>query len=172
MANPFIGEIKMFGLNFPPVGWAQCNGQLLPIAQNTALFSILGATYGGDGETTLGLPDLRGRFPIHAGTGAGLTPRSLGQKAGTENVALTAATMASHSHSLVHRTSSNVGTLRSPSGNYPGQVIDDPPYAATQTTTNTVNTTAVGSGATHLNMPPYLAVNFCIALVGTFPSEA
>ena len=98
MSEPFIGEIKMVGFNFAPQGWAFCSGQLLSVSQNTALFAVLGTTYGGDGRTTFGLPDLQGRSPMHAGTGPGLSQRRLGEKAGTENVALAESQIVSHSH--------------------------------------------------------------------------
>src|SRR5690242_18351749 len=115
MSEPFIGEIRAFGFNFPPRGWAICAGQLLPIAQNTALFSILGTSFGGDGRTTFALPDLRGNAPLHIGTGNGLTPRQLGETGGTAQVSLSLAQMPAHSHAV--NCNSGVGTSYIPSNN-------------------------------------------------------
>lgn len=170
MAEPFIGEIRIFGLNFPPRGWAGCDGQLLNIAQNTALFSILRTTYGGDGQTVFGLPDLRGRFPTHFGAGPGLSNRVLGQPTGTETETLTSAQLPSHTHPLSTSVSSATADLKSPEGNVPASVADDPPYAAATDTPN-VQSGNTGGGQSHPNMPPFLSLNFCIALTGTFPSE-
>lgn len=169
MANPFIGEIRMVGFNFPPQGWAFCDGQLLGIAQNTALFSLLGTTYGGDGRTTFGLPDLRGRVPLHhgGGSGPGLSPYSLGQNGGFETVTLTAAQMPSHSHS--QPCSSDDPNAGSPVNNVPAAVAN-PVYANTANSAMAV-TGAVGGSQPHENRQPYLAINFCIALQGIFPSS-
>lgn len=171
MADPFIGEVKMFGLNFAPVGWAQCDGQILQIAQHTALFSLLGTTYGGDGQNTLALPDLRGRFPLHPGAGPGLSSRSRGERAGEESVQLSTSTMPAHTHAHSHKVSSASADSRSPKGNAPATLSDDPPYASSGNTSTTLTSSSVGGGASHDNMPPFLAINFCIALVGTFPTE-
>lgn len=152
----------MFAGNFAPRGWAFCNGQILPVAQNQALFSILGTTYGGDGETNFALPDLRGRFPLHHGssTGPGLSGHSLGQKAGTETETLNANQIPGA------RASTATGTETSPQGNYPAVANDGESNYATAS-----NSTLGGGAQAHNNMPPYQAINFIIALVGIFPSE-
>src|SRR3954453_18765030 len=120
MSEPFIGEIKLFAGNFAPRGYALCNGQLLAISQNPALFSILGTTYGGNGQTTFGLPDLRGRVPMHAGQGPGLTPRSLGEQSGTETVTLLSTQMPAHSHSLT--ADNNSADVTDPTGHALGNI--------------------------------------------------
>lgn len=169
MSDPFIGQIQPFGFNFPPAGWAQCDGQLLPIAQNTALFSLLGTIYGGDGETTFGLPDLRGRVPMHQGNGPGLTPRGLGQKTGQERVTLSQNEMPSHSH--VVRCNQSAGNARSPvNGFHATSSTGDRNYAPTSDA-NMGSTLNTGSSQSHENMPPVLAINWCIALQGIFPSQ-
>jgi microcystin-dependent protein len=172
MSEPFIGEIRMFGGNFTPRGWAPCNGQLLSIAQNTALFSILGTTFGGDGRTTFGLPDLRGRVPMHQGQGPGLTPRTLGESGGREAVALTPAEMPSHAHTL--SASDQVGTANSPTGNVPA-----PSSRRTRAYAPVANTimgpTVVGEAGgsqPHDNLPPFGCVTFIIAIEGIFPSRS
>ncbi len=167
MADPYIGEIRIFAGNFAPSSWTFCDGQLLPISQNTALFSIVGTTYGGDGETTFGLPDLRDRAPMHAGTGPGLSPRSLGSRGGAETA--TAAQMPSHSHTLqgvdadaqtTDPTNNRLAT--SNEDNYDDQNVPNVPMSSL----------ATGSFAeqAHDNMQPYLTLNFIIALNGIFPS--
>ncbi len=174
MATPFIGQIAIFGFNFTPRNWAACNGQLLAISQNTALFSILGTTYGGNGQTNFALPDMRGRVPIHAGTGAGLPTRTLGERAGLENVTITSSTMPSHTHSLLGTTATS--TRRLPAGKTLGtdsaSIADY--YAAPGTNMTALapaSVTNAGSGQPHNNMQPYLVVNICIALFGIFPSR-
>lgn len=168
MSEPFIGEIIMFAGNFAPRGWAFCDGQLLPISQNTALFSILGTTYGGDGRTTFGLPDLRGRFAMHAGNGPGLTPRRLGEKSGTESNTITANQMPSHNHS-VDLASSSEGEETSPAGNIMA-VTDDRNYI--NDTGSDMGPTGNSGGGQRVNhMPPYNTVRYIIALVGLFPSR-
>jgi microcystin-dependent protein len=175
MSEPFIGEIKMVGFNFAPRGWAFCSGTLLPIAQNTALFSILGTTYGGDGRTTFGLPDLRGRSPMHAGNGPGLSNRTLGQRSGVETVTLTAGQMGSHSHSW--QVADELGDLTTPANNAlaqsptgRGAYLLYEAGASTATMAPEVVADA-GSGAAHANIQPALVVNFVIALQGLFPSR-
>jgi len=172
--DPFIGEIKMVPYTFAPRGWALCNGQLLPINQNQALFSLLGTTYGGDGRTTFALPDLRGRVAIHPGNGPGLSPYALGQKGGSESVILTSNQMPSHSHNLM--ASNNAASTGTPTGKY---------IANTGRTSNygdlpaDKSETAMASGAIALaggNQPvsiiqPYLTANFIIALEGIYPSR-
>jgi len=172
MADPFLGEIRMFGGNFAPQGWALCNGQLLSISQNTALFSLLGTNYGGDGRTTFGLPDLRGRAPIHMGQGAGLTARSIGNASGRETVALTIQECPPHSHSAAGASGAS---QPSPVGNF-WSTDPNGNTAAYSTTANSVMSAAAvgttGPGQPHDNMPPYLAVNYIIALAGVFPARS
>lgn len=171
MSEPFLAQIVMFGGNFAPQGWAMCDGQLLAISQNSALFSILGTTYGGDGETTFGLPDLRGRVPMHAGTGSGLTTRDLGERSGAELHSLTTNEGPSHSHqvavSTLHGDSSTpVDNKLAVSSTGAGQ------FSATADGTMAADFVQTsGAGAGHNNVQPYQAVNFIIALTGTFPSE-
>ncbi len=174
MSEPFVGEIRMFAGNFAPVGWAFCDGQLLAVSQNDALFSLLGTIYGGDGETTFALPDLRGRLPIHAGAGAGpgLSPRALGSRAGQQSETLTVNQLPSHTHALQAST----GLADSPS---PGArvlatstsidvYIDEAPG----TPLNAQAVTSVGGSQSHSNLMPYLCVNFIIALFGIYPSPS
>jgi microcystin-dependent protein len=175
--EPYIGEIKMFAGNFNPRGWALCNGQLMSIAQNAALFSILGTTYGGDGVQTFALPDYRGRTPMHWGSGGGLTPRVLGEFAGEENVTLLNSNMPMHNHII--NASTAQGTVGPPTnGILATSVYNDSggnPFNFVTTAANTtLAPTAVGmagSSIPHDNMPPYLVVTFIIALVGIFPSR-
>jgi microcystin-dependent protein len=168
MSTPFIGEIRLFGFNFAPKGWAFCQGQLLPINQNQALFSILGTTYGGNGQTTFALPDLRGRTAIHFGTGAGLPSFTLGQTGGEENHTLLSGEMPSHLHTA--SGSESAGDSASPSGNY--WATGNQMYASTSD--NIMSASAIGlSGGSqaHNNLQPYLGLNCSIALVGIFPSR-
>lgn len=178
--NPFIGQIIMFGGNFAPRGWALCNGQLLPIAQNTALFSILGTTYGGDGRTTFGLPSLRGRLAMHAGNGPGLTPRRLGEKSGTETNTLSILNLPSHNHTASGTVSlqgkNGPGDETNPGGGYFATAGTDL-YADTPNTnmgSSPVTVTVGNNGANQPvnNLMPYQCVNYIIALVGTFPSRS
>lgn len=169
--NPFIGEIMMFAGNFAPTGWALCNGQLLSIAQNTALFSLLGTTYGGNGQTTFALPDLRGRAPIHFGQGPGLSNYSQGQLAGEENHTLLATEMPTHTH--VARADAANGTSDTPTGMFPARTPGGTPAygagSAAQLASTFLATT--GGSQPHNNMQPYLVINYCIALTGVFPSR-
>jgi microcystin-dependent protein len=167
MSDPFIAEVKIFAGNFAPRSFAFCNGQLLSIAQNTALFALIGTIYGGNGQTTFGLPNLQGRAPMHPGNGPGLSPRQLGETGGSETVTLTSAQLASHSHPV--RAASNA-TSAAPAGNFFGSA---PMY---NTGGNTVamaadSVTESGGGQPHNNMQPYLAINFIICLQGIFPSR-
>ena len=168
MSEPFIGEIKIVGFNFAPRGWAFCDGQLLPIAQNSALFSLLGTTYGGDGRTTFGLPDLRGRSATHVGTGPGLSSRSWGQRGGTETHTITAGQVPSHGHTM-NLASASEGDQTSPAGNKLA-VTDDRNYVA-DTAVSMGPTGNTGGGQAINHMPPYLGVYHVIALVGIFPSR-
>ena len=172
MSEPFVGEIRMFAGNFAPRGWAFCDGQLLAVSQNDALFSLLGTIYGGDGRTTFGLPDLRGRIPIHAGHGPGLSERRLGAKGGSETETLTVNQLPSHGHPL---TGSNAAaTTTDPVGNAPAQGLADylnprPPPALQMSNQALSNT---GGSQPHTNMMPYLCVSFIIALFGIYPSRS
>lgn len=161
----------MFAGNFAPRGWAFCDGQLLAVSQNDALFSLLGTIYGGDGRTTFGLPDLRGRVPIHAGSGPGLSPRRLGAKAGTEKVTLTTNQLPSHTHALhVNTAAANV---RSPQNALLAQTTTllyneqlAPTTMSPQAITNT------GGSQSHTNLQPFLCIHFIIALFGIYPSRS
>ena len=171
MSEPFIGEIRMFGFNFAPQGWAQCNGQLLPIDQNPALFDLLGTTYGGDGRITFALPDLRSRVPVGQGQGPGLSSYAEGQAGGAESVTLAATQMPGHTHP--------VKASRSPagSGQPEGRALARSAshiYTAEPDTSTVMNADMLGDAGgsqPHDNIQPYLAVNFCIALNGIFPSR-
>ena len=170
MAQPFLSEIRLFSFNFPPRGWALCNGQLLPINQNQALFALLGTNYGGDGEVNFALPDLRGRVPIHEGTGPGLTPRLLGARIGAESVTLTEGQMPQHAHAQAAVASA--ATTTSPANTLPAQSAT-PIWrtgAATPLSTG-VASSPTGGSQPHPNMMPFLAINFCIALQGIFPPQ-
>lgn len=168
--EPFIGMIQAFGYNFDTRGWASCNGQLLAISAHDALFSLLGTTYGGDGRTTFGLPDLRGRYPMGAGSGPGLSPRPLGQKSGVENVTLTVGQIPSHSHVVL--------TSSSDENNAPDNGLFDhnnnqgysTSTSFTQMAGNSI-TNSGGNGAHH-NMAPFTTINWGIALVGIYPSRS
>jgi microcystin-dependent protein len=173
MSDPFIAEIRIFAGNFAPRGWAFCNGQLLPIAQNTALFSLIGTTYGGDGRTTTGLPNLQGRAPMHPGSGPGLTTRRLGQSGGVETLTLTEAQMPQHTHTM--QATQWMALDDDPgSTEYPararGAGIYAPAPASIQMAPESLPNE--GGSQTHNNMQPYLAVNFIIALQGTYPSRS
>jgi microcystin-dependent protein len=172
MADPFVAEIRMFPFNFAPKGWAFCDGQLLPLSQNTALFSLLGTTYGGDGKSNFALPDLQGCVPMHPGQGPGLSLHDLGEMSGSETVALIQSEIPSHSHPF--RVVAADGTDNDPG---PSMALAEAPLQPTFTpTTSPVNVmlspyalTAAGSSQPHNNMMPYLTVSFCIALQGVFP---
>ena len=173
MSDPFIGEIRCFGFNFNPRGWTSCNGQLLPIAQNTALFSILGTTYGGNGTTNFGLPDLRGRVPIHAGNGAGLTPVQLGEQSGSESITLQTSEMPSHSHTFSGTTAS-ADDKRPTAGSVFATAAAGAYYAAPGAGLTAIKPTTVaaaGGSLAHNNMQPYLALNWCICMHGVFPAR-
>ena len=170
-ADPFIGEIRIFAGNFAPVGWAFCDGQLLSIAQNTALFSLLGTTYGGDGASTFALPDLRGRVPLHKGTGPGLTTRYRGQTGGQEQVTLNTSQIPSHNHNLMG--SSNAASATSPAGNLPGTTSRTRLYSSSSASNVQMDTDAitnVGGSQAHDNTQPYLVLNYIICLQGLYPS--
>ena len=174
--DPFLGEIRIFAGNFAPQNWALCNGQLLSIAQNTALFSILGTNYGGDGRVTFGLPNLQGSVPMDQGNGPGLTPRVVGETGGTPAVSLDNATMPAHSHTFGGQ--SVLGTLNTPGGNYVAGNRTVFAYLAPNvagTNLQPMNPQAVGaagSSVPHNNMQPYLCINYIIALAGVFPPRS
>ena len=172
MSEPFTAEIRIFAGNFAPRGWAFCNGQLLPIAQNTALFSLIGTTYGGDGRTTTALPDLKGRAPMHPGRGPGLTSRRLGQRGGSEMISLTEAQMPNHTHTMrASNENGEQGTFQSQArlarsrggalyqSNTSANLVDMAPLPNT------------GGSQPHNNLQPFLTMTFIIALVGLYPSR-
>ena len=174
MSEPFIAEIRIFAGNFAPRSWAFCDGQLLPIAQNTALFSLIGTTYGGDGRTTTALPNLKGRAPMHPGRGPGLTSRRLGQRGGTETITLSEAQMASHNHAFE-------GSSDPPDSRQPGNSLAATPagrgasvlYGSTNVVDQDSRTVAnTGGSQAHNNLQPFLTLNFIIALQGTYPSRS
>jgi microcystin-dependent protein len=173
MAEPFVGQIITAGFNFAPRGYATCDGQILSIAQNTALFSLLGTTFGGNGQTTFALPDLRGRVPIHQGNGPGLSQRVMGELAGEEYHTLISTEMPMHNHT-VNALSTN-GNLKTPTNNIMANVQGTATniYSASNpdTTMNTQMLNVSGGSQPHNNMQPYLVINFCIALQGIFPSR-
>ncbi len=170
MADPFVAEIRIFPFNFAPKGWAWCDGQLLPISQNTALFSLLGTTYGGNGQSNFALPNLQGRAPMHPGQGPGLSLHDLGETGGSETVSLLESEMPSHSHTL--RATSEDGDRPDRAGRYlaRGAYL----YAAAQNLNMMAPETLapVGSDQPHNNMQPYLTFYFCIALQGVFPPRS
>jgi microcystin-dependent protein len=173
MSEPFVAEIKIFAGNFAPRGYAFCNGQLLPIAQNTALFSLIGTTYGGDGRTTTALPDLQGRAPMHPGRGPGLSSYRLGQKSGVETVTLTTNEMAAHNHTA--QGANQAADSNSPAGAAVavGGGRGANAYLATPTSKGTLNQLqTVGGSQAHTNLQPFQAMYFIIALVGLYPSRS
>ncbi|GAA4419708.1 phage tail protein [Acidovorax lacteus] len=163
MAVPFLSEIRMVSFNFAPQGWAMCNGQLLPINQNQALFSLLGTTYGGDGRTNFALPDLRGRMPMHFGNG-----HVLGERSGSESVTLNISQIPTHTHTV--SGTSAPGTVRNPANAVHAGVRGGYASAATASMAETA-VSAVGGSQPHNNMPPYLTLGFAIALTGVYPSQ-
>ncbi|GJM09626.1 MAG: tail Collar domain-containing protein [Lysobacteraceae bacterium] len=173
MSEPFTAEIRIFAGNFAPRGWAFCDGQLLPIAQNTALFSLIGTTYGGDGRTTTALPNMQGRAPMHPGRGPGLTARRLGERVGTETVTLSEAQIPSHSHTA--RGVTTPGEAGPPTNTKSmARSVGATAYhtAATNLVDMASQTLATtGGGQAHTNLQPFLAMNFIIALVGLYPSR-
>ena len=169
MSSPFIGEIRIFGGNFAPRNHAFCNGQVMSISQNQSLYAILGTTYGGDGQTTFGIPNLQSRAPMHFGQGTGLTGRNLGASGGTETVTLTSAQIPSHTHTL--NVFTNAATASDPTGALPGRVRTGNIYG-TAGTAQSLNGSSIGNvgGTPHNNLQPYLAVNFIIVLFGIYPT--
>lgn len=178
MSTPYIGEIRMFGFGVrgAPNGWQACDGTLLPISQFDALFALIGTTYGGDGQVTFAVPDLRGRVPLHQGTGPGLSTRVLGQVAGTETVTVLATQMPAHTHALAATTAAASSTTPG-TGVLPGAVSGDTLYAsdltgATPIALSASATTTAGGNQPHENTMPTLTVQYCIATQGIFPSQS
>jgi microcystin-dependent protein len=175
MSSPYIGEIRMFGGNFAPAGWAFCDGSLVAISQNDALFNLIGTTYGGDGQATFALPDLRGRLPLHQGQGTGLSNYTLGETGGVEQVTLTVNQIPVHNHAL---NAASTGQVLSPLNALPAVATSTQtgvevygPVAANPTTFNNQTIAADGGSQPHSNFQPYLCVDFIISLFGIFPSQ-
>jgi len=172
MADPFVAEIRIYAFNFAPKGWAFCNGQLMPLSQNTALFSLLGTFYGGDGKSTFALPDMQGNAPMHPGQGPGLSLHDLGETGGSETVTLLESEIPSHTHTL--RANFNIGDVNDPS---PARSLARSSTGFLYQSNTSANLTPMsdqalapaGGSLPHNNMMPYLTLNFCIALQGVFP---
>jgi microcystin-dependent protein len=172
MSEPYLGEIRMFGGNFAPAGWAFCAGQLLPISENEALFQLVGTTYGGDGESSFGVPDLRGRIPIHAGQGPGISQNyQLGETGGIESVTLTVSQIPNHTHTLIGN--SDIATDPTPTNDLLSTSSLLTPYVGiapdAALAANAISTS--GGSQSHDNMMPFLCVSFIISLFGVFPSQ-
>ena len=175
MANPFLGEIRIFPFGFAPAGWASCNGQLLAISQNTALFSLFGNTFGGDGRTTFGLPNLQGASPMHPGQGPGLSPYNLGQTGGSPNVTLLSAQLPPHPHTLqgdARPADLNAPSAQTALARSSPSIYKTPAGAATQPMAAQVLGGSGGSSGPHNNLMPYLTLNFCVALQGIYPTRS
>ncbi len=172
MGEPYVGEIRMFGGNFAPAGWAFCNGALMAISENDTLFNLIGTTYGGDGQQTFGLPDLQSRVPMHMGQGPGITQNYvIGEKAGVESVTLTTSQIPIHTHSFIASTNTSLST--SPTNNVAAAGITTKMYTedvANQPLNNAV-VTPQGGGQPHDNIQPYLCISFIISLFGVYPSQ-
>jgi microcystin-dependent protein len=173
MSDQFVAEIRIFPFNFPPTGWAFCDGQLLPISQNTALFSLLGTTYGGDGKSTFALPDMQGNAPMQPGQGQGLSLRDLGEMSGVDNITLLVSEMPLHTHTLSEH-GIDLAELNAPA---PNRSLADSANATAYTAAANLVQMApqalppAGGGLPHNNLQPYLTLNFCIALQGIFPQR-
>ena len=168
--DPFVAEIRIFPFNFAPRGWAFCDGQIMPISQNTALFSLLGTTYGGNGQSTFALPNMQGNAPMHPGQGPGLSLHDLGEQSGSDTVTLLQAEMPAHNHPLKANTSTATKSL--PSNNSFARGASMTPYVAPPGTPVPMAGHAItpaGGDQPHNNLQPYLTLNFCIALQGVFP---
>ncbi|MDQ6616775.1 MAG: tail fiber protein [Actinomycetota bacterium] len=168
MAQPYVGEIRMFGGNFAPAGWMFCEGQLLPISENETLFNLIGTTYGGDGQSTFALPDLRGRLPVHLGNGF-----TLAQTGGAENVTVSTNQMPAHAHGFLG--TANTATATTPAGNMlaasTGAAVSPYGTDAPLTTLSPQSTTSIGGTQPHSNFQPYLCVSFILSLYGIYPTQ-
>ena len=171
MSTPFIGEIRMFGGNFAPVGWAFCSGQLMPISENDALFNLIGTTYGGDGQTTFALPNLQARLPMHMGTGAGLSPRTIGEMGGVETVTLSTQQIPIHNHAP-QALSTNGSQSTPQSGVWAGVTTSIYTSNPPDTAFNATLIGGTGGNQPHDNLMPYLAISFIISLFGIYPSQS
>ena len=173
MSDQFVAEIRIFPFNFPPTGWAFCNGQLMPISQNTALFSLLGTTYGGDGKSTFALPDMQGNAPMQPGQGQGLSLRDLGEMSGVESITLLVSEMPLHTHQLrAFTVTPGDNTVPGPAISLAGTAGGNGFNAGTNLQMMAFQALPpAGGGLPHNNMQPYLALNFCIALQGIFPQR-
>lgn len=173
MSSPFLAEIRIFPFNFAPKGWAMCNGQIMPISQNTALFSLLGVNYGGNGQSNFALPNMQGSFPVQPGQGPGLSQYDLGESGGSANVTLLASQLPPHTHTMSAQDAT--GTATSPTGNFLAQLPLRPEDLYGSSATPTAMATAAiavnGASTPHNNLPPFLAMNYCIALQGIFPQR-
>ncbi len=174
MANPFVAEIRIFPFNFSPTGWAFCDGQLLPISQNTALFSLLGTNFGGDGRSTFGLPNMQGSAPMHYNQGPGLSLHDIGEVGGSDTITLLQSEMPNHSHTV---NAAGAGSLAGPGANAwaSGEKGHAPAYAATGGATVAMGGQAIssaGGNQPHNNLQPYLVLNFCIAMQGVYPARS
>jgi microcystin-dependent protein len=174
MADQFVGEVRIFPFNFPPAGWAFCDGQLLPISQYTALFSLLGTQFGGDGRTTFALPNLQGKVPVDFGQGPGLTPYNMGDSSGASAVTLLNSEMPTHNHTA--HCNSALGSKPKPNNNYwasdAAGILTQYAPAGDGSQMNVQAISIVGGSQPHNNMQPFLTMNFCIALQGIFPARA
>ena len=174
MSDQFVAEIRIFPFNFPPTGWAFCNGQILPISQNTALFSLLGTTYGGDGKSTFALPDMQGNVPMQPGQGQGLSLRDLGEMSGTETVTLLESEIPFHNHTLMASTEDGTqGSLTSgiTLANSVGGALYQTNTGSALQPMHVQTLAPAGGSLPHNNLMPYLTLNFCIALQGIFPQR-
>jgi microcystin-dependent protein len=171
MADPFLAEIRMFPFNFPPLGWAKCNGQILPLSQNTALFALLGITYGGNGQSTFALPNLQGSAALQPGQGPGLSNRFLGETGGSQTVTLLVSEIPAHNHAL--RAAVDPGDSNNPTSNALTRSSNASVYGTTGPVVqmSPLALTPAGADLPHNNMPRYLTLNFCIALQGVFPQH-
>jgi microcystin-dependent protein len=172
VSDQFVAEIRIFPFNFPPTGWAFCDGQLLPLSQNTALFSLLGTTYGGDGKSTFALPDLQGSVPMQPGQGQGLSLRDLGEMSGVESITLLVSEIPFHNHAVA--ASGGDATVAAPNGQLPAKGQGLNMYSSNFNPVVQLNVNAAppaGGGLPHNNMQPYLTLNYCIALQGIFPQR-
>ncbi|MCG8354533.1 MAG: tail fiber protein [Kiloniellales bacterium] len=170
MTTPFIGEIRMFAGTFAPQGWAFCDGQLINVRDNEALFSVIGSVYGGDGRTTFGLPDMRGRLPIHAGSGLGLTPRAIGARGGSETVSVTESQLPQHTHAL--QGTSDLADRQAPANSVPARGVANlwsEDFDSDPMSTQAI--TSIGGGGSHNNLMPFAVINFIIATTGLIPTQ-